>query len=268
MIERRTIIGFALMCALLLCAVAAQGASAAGNGQTINECVKVPHGNFSDAHCDSEVSPESGEYLHVQFPTESTAITLTNGGTAESTKKATTGVLHIALLHGFKNVNVECTNVEGTGTAQNVAGPPMVGKGSGIIKFNNGTGVLCHTNQSGCEGGTATVGAKVSEVKASAETVEGGTLGSGMGLKFSPTTGSQFATITFEGSCGLHAFGAIPVAGSTIATAGGEPNGHGATAWFTEEMSSLTVGGEPAGLTGKATLKRTSNGNALTLTTS
>jgi hypothetical protein len=266
MIGRKGIIGLALMCALLLSAVAAQGASAAGNGQTIFECSSGGTG-FKDAHCDTAETP--GKFGHVQFPTESTAITLTNGGTAEETKKATTGLLHIALLHGFKNVNVECTNVEGTGTAQNVAGPPMVGKGSGIIKFNNGTGVLCHTNQSGCEGGTATVGAKVGEVKASAETVEGlAPSGTGMGLKFSPTTGSQFATITFEGTCGLHAFGAIPVAGSTIATAGGEANGHGATAWFTEEMSSLTVGGEPAGLTGKATLKRTSTGSALTLTTS
>jgi hypothetical protein len=273
MIGHRTSVCFALMCALVLCAVAAQGASAAGKGQTIFECSKeAPIRPFNDAHCDTEGSAH--EYGHVQFPEASTAITLTNGATAEETKKATIWIWKIALLHGFKNVVLECTNVEGTGTAKNSEETgTMKGSGSSTIKFNNGTGVLCHTNQSGCEGGTATVGAKVAEVKASFETAEGTTLkeggvAGGHGLKFFPTSGN-FTTITFEGTCGLHAFGAIPISGSFIGTAGGTREGHGATTWFIEgEMSSVTLGGEPMQVIGKLTLKRTSTGNALTLTTS
>jgi hypothetical protein len=89
-----------------------------------------------------------------------------------------------------------------------------------------------------------------------------------MGLKFEPV-GTNFTTITFTGaSCGLRLFPNIPVKGSAIATANGEPTGEGATAKFapTNEMEALTVGGEPGELTGTATLTGPS-GNALSLTT-
>jgi hypothetical protein len=168
---------------------------------------------------------------------------------------------------------IECSNVEGTGTAFNeLSGAIHRGKGKLPAKFNNGTGVLCHTNQTGCVGGTATVGAKVSEIKLSAESVEGTSLkeegvSGGHGLKLFPTTGTQFGTVTFEGTCGLHAFGAIPIAGSAIATAGGSPEGRGATLFFVPgEMNSLTVGGSVAQLEGKDTIKRNSTGNGLVLT--
>ena len=276
MIGRKTIIGLALVCALALGALAAQGASAAGNGQTIFECASGGEG-FSDAHCDNTGTG----FHHAAFPETSTEITLSNEKTKESTTAAEHAVLFIGLLHGFTNVEITCTNVEGTGTAKNsLSGTIHKGSGSGTILFNNGTGVFCHTNQSGCEGGSATQGARVGTaanpgVKVEGESVEGSTLkeggvSGGHGLKFKPQgETTQFTTVTFEGTCGLHSFGAIPVNGSVIATAGGTREGRGATAWLIPgEMESLTVGGSAATLEGKATLKRKSTGNALTFTTS
>jgi hypothetical protein len=122
----------------------------------LRELREAPIRPFDDPHCDTEGSAH--KYGEIQLPITSTAITLTNGATAEETKKATIWIFKIALIHGFRNVVIECTNVEGTGTAKNNAGPPMGGTGLGTIKFNDGTGILCHTNQSGCDGGTATVG--------------------------------------------------------------------------------------------------------------
>jgi hypothetical protein len=51
------IIGFSALCALLLSAVVAQGASAADNGQTFFECSEAATTKeFSDAHCDKKVA--------------------------------------------------------------------------------------------------------------------------------------------------------------------------------------------------------------------
>jgi hypothetical protein len=242
------------MCALLLCAVAAQGASAAG--QTIFECSKSATTKaFSDAHCDT--ANASGEYGTVAFP--GGAIKLTNKATKNATTEATIATLKIAELHGVANVVVECTEVSGTGEAANSeTGGVMTGSGSGTIEFHSGGGGNCTTNQTGCTVKVAAVGAKAESIQPSA---------SEMGLKFS-ATGTNFTTTTFEGTCSLHLFNAIPVKGSTIATANGEANGHGATAWFIEgSMNSLTVGGEPAQLIGKATLSSSATGNALVLST-
>lgn len=276
MIGRRNIIGLASVCALLGSALVAQGSAAAGNGQTIFECSHTaPVLEFHEPHCDNQ-EPTPLEFGHKAFlgtaekPEE---INLTNGGTKSGTTEPTPMVLSIPLLHGFSNVVVECTNVEGTGAAFNeLSGTVHRGKGMLPAKFNNGTGVLCHTNQTGCVGGTATVGARVSEVKLSAETVEGmslkeGGVSGGHGLKLFPTSGTQFGTVTFEGTCGLHAFGAIPVAGSVTGTAGGSREGRGATLFLVPgEMNSLTVGGSAAQLEGKGTIKRPSTGNAMVLT--
>lgn len=278
MTRRRSVIGLTLAIALAVSAIAAQAASAAGSGQTIQECaMNASIKDFSDAHCDNAVTP-TGTFGHVRFPETETAITLTNGATKNSTTEATTAVFKIALLHGFSNVVIECTKVEGIGLAQNfLSGTIHIGLLVSDIKFNNGTSgglpIFCHTNQSGCEGGTTTVGAKFNEVEADGETVEGSTLkengiAGGMGLKFLPPAGKKLTAITFEGTCGLHAFGAMNVEGSAIATAGGSREGRGATMWFVPgEMNSLSLGGQPVQLEGKLTLKRTSTGSALTLTT-
>jgi len=255
---RKTVIGLALVCALVLSALGAQAASAASN-QTIFECTKsATTKTFSDAHCDNE----SGtlEYGHKVFPSAATAISLTNGKTKNATTESTTAVMKVPLVKGFKNVEITCTTVSGTGTALNSAsGAEMKGSGSGTINFTNAGGANCSTNQAGCT-------AKVNPVGASAETVD--IAAAEMGLKFFPTTGGVFATVKFEGTCGMAALGALNVEGSVIATAGGVPNGKGATAVITAAMSSLIFGGGAATLEGTATLSRTSTGNALVVTTS
>lgn len=268
MMRLRTTIGPVLICALAISALAAQDASAEGNGQTIFECsTSAATREFSDAHCDNTGGSTFG---HVQFPESTTAITLTNGATKNSTTEATTAVFKIASLHGFSKVVVECSNVEATGTARNsTLDFVMKGSGSGTIKFNDGIGSFCRTNQAGCEIGNSAQGASISLILFEFETVEGLTLREGgvpggHGLKIQLP-----GSIRFEGICGLHSFGAIPLAGSSIATAGGTRQGRGATTWFNEgEMNSLTVGGQSAQLVGKVTLKRDIPGNALTLTTS
>jgi hypothetical protein len=249
---------------MLLGAFAAQAASAAESGQTIFECAKNSTKTFTDAHCDHA---GTGEYGHkkIKLGTKVT-LALTNSGTEEETKKAALATLKIAKLHGFSNVVIECTEVSGTGEAENsISGEVMKGSGKGVINFHSGGGGNCTTNQTGCT-------VKVAEVNAKAESIQPSA--TEMGLKFEPATaGTNFTTTTFEGTCGLHEFGAIPVKGSTIGTANGIPNGGGATVWFIENhtgetaMNALTVGGEAAQLIGKGTFKNQTTGNALVFTT-
>jgi hypothetical protein len=255
---RKAIVGLSLLCALLFSAVAAQGASA---GQTAFTCAPnttTGAEQFSDAHCDTAATGNAG-FKHVAI-TESTSIKLTNGKTKNNTTEAEPAVLHVASLHGISNVTITCTTVSGTGTMSNAeTGGVMEAKGEGEISFSG-----CTTNVPNC-----TVTNPITAV-VKAHTVEGlAPSGTGMGLKFEPV-GTNFTTITFTGaSCGLRLFPNIPVKGTVIGTANGEPNGRGATAKFapTNEMEALTTGGEVSELTGTATITNATSGNALTTTT-
>jgi hypothetical protein len=252
MIGRKAIVGLALLCSLAFCALAAQGAAAAGHGQTAFTCAEVQvNGEYSDAHCDNALV--GGKYAHLGF-TQTTNITLTNAATANETKSAQPAHLFVNELHGVKEVEVNCTTVTGTGEATNSeTGGIMKASGSGTIEFTG-----CTANHS------CTVTVAPTPVKA--ETVEG-LASEGMGLKFEPKTGTVFTKLTFTGtSCPLKAFGAISVEGSTIGTAHNEPKGEGATVYF-GSMNSLTIGGQTPVFEGIATL-RGPNGNALVATTS
>ncbi len=260
--RNRSLIPISIICALLAGAVVAQSAMAEVTGRTLFECSKsATTKTFSDPHCDKTTG--TLEYGHVLFPSVKTLISVSNAETAAETKEPTTAVLSIPKIHGLSNVVVECTNVEGTGEALNSeSGEVMKGSAVGTVRFNDGAGVNCSTNQAKCT-------AKVAEVNFKAETVEGlAPEKTGVGLKIEPATGTTFTTISFEGTCGLHAFGAIPITGSTIATAGGEPTGVGATETFTttNEMNGLKVGGESGQMTGKTTVRRVSTGNAIVWT--
>jgi hypothetical protein len=65
----QTTICFSLVSALMFCALAAQGASAAeAKNTTAVTCVK--NGgllDFKDAHCDETVEPGTGEFGHVEL---------------------------------------------------------------------------------------------------------------------------------------------------------------------------------------------------------
>jgi hypothetical protein len=257
--QRKTVVGLMMLCALVVSAVVAQGAQA--KGQTAFTCAPTTNGGpgFSDAHCDNAV--ETGaKFVHaVIAPGTITNITLTNAAVTNETKDPEPAVLSLTgPLHGVNAVTVTCTTVAGTGTMENVAGPPMEAKGEGTIKFSG-----CTTNATNCTTPN-TIEAKVKGH--SVETADG------MGLKFEPK-GTNFAELNFAGTgCALKPFTNIPVAGNVTGTAHGEPNGSGATAYFLANvegkpaMEALTVGGVAADITGIVTLKG-ENGNALTLTT-
>lgn len=215
---------------------------------------------FEDAHCDRATSESAKvKFVHEAITGTTTNVLVTNAGTREETKKATTAVMRVANLHGLANVVVECTNVEGSGFMENklVSGVMQV-VGSGTLKFNNGSGVNCSSNQAGCT-------AKVAEAPTKGTTVEGSE--TEMGYEVSPAGGgSVFTTVTFEGTCGLHAFGALPISGTAVGTQGTEPNGHGGTLVVTEAMKNLSIGGEPVTLSATLTFAM-KEGNTLALTT-
>jgi hypothetical protein len=256
---RKAIVGLSLLWALLFSAVVAQGASAGQTAFTCQANVTTGAEQFSDAHCDTAATGNAG-FKHVVIA-EPTNIKLTNGKTKNNTTEAASAVLHVATLHGISNLTVTCTTVAGIGTMSNVeTGGVMEAKGEGEISFTG-----CTTNAVNCSVTnpiTATV---------KAHTVEAGLEPAGMGLKFEPlTAGGNLTTITFTGaSCGFRLFPNIPIKGTVVATANGQPNGGGATAKFapTNSMEALTVGGEPAELTETATLTNATSGAALTTTT-
>jgi hypothetical protein len=257
MTRRRSVVGLTVLCALVLSAVAAQGAQAE-RGQTAFTCASTTGGGlgFSDAHCDHAVSTGATfEHKSIAAGSE-TNITLTDDAT--QAKLTLTGP-----LHGINGVTVTCQKVAGKGAMENVAvnaNGVMEAKGEVAVNFSE-----CATTPATC-----TVEEPI-ELEARAHTVQ---TSDGMGLKFEPLVGAgEFTDLAFHGSsCALRFFPSIPVDGNVIATAGGEPNGRGATAWFLKDeagrvaMEELTVGGEPAHFENVITTKGP-NGNPLVLTT-
>jgi hypothetical protein len=231
MFHRRVIISIAFLSACLFAAFAAPGASAV-TGFT---CKPAMAGDHNGQNCEKKVTAGTGSMAHVPF----------TGSTLAVYKNDPPEKLTVAKLHGFSSVEVSCASGGGTGTVENKeVGTEKKFVGTGKIAFTE-----CTTNQAGC------TTAKVAEAAIKFESVEG-LAEEGVGLKFQPSSGTNLTTVNFEGTCGLHSFGAIPVAGSTIATASGEPKGIGAETVFSGgTMSSLTVGAEPAVLAGKVTIK-------------
>lgn len=258
---RKGTVGLALICALVFCALAAQGASAAeGKNTTAFECVKGGGSkDFSDAHCDNNVGAGKGEYGHVVLPKEKVALTISNEKTKNETKEAASTVLK-GTIFGLKS-EIVCKTVSGTGSLTNEepsAGAHRV-KGTVEAKFSSCTAVK------------PALGCKVKEpitVASSVEGVEG--LGAGkneMGLEFKPT-GEHFATVTLEGCL---AAGTYNTDGTAIAT--GTPSNtakwSGATSVFTAAMTkeTLKLAGNAAEVESTTTVTRTSNGNPVALTT-
>ena len=95
MIRRRAVVGLSMLCALLVCALAAQSASGAtAVNTTAFTCVKAESGaGFSDEHCDNEVSKEA-KFKHEVVPlNETKSINATNEEVTNSTKDHETAVL-------------------------------------------------------------------------------------------------------------------------------------------------------------------------------
>lgn len=259
---RRSAVGLSLICALVFCALAAQSASAAeGKNTTSFECVKGGGAkDFSDAHCDKNVGEGKGEYGHVVLPlNEKVTLKISNEKTKNETKEAASTVLKGTIL-GIKS-EIVCNTVSGTGSLTNEEPSSKVHRVKGTVeaKFSSCTAVK------------PALGCKVKEpieVSSNVEGVEG--LGTGkneMGLEFKPT-GAHFSSVTLEG-CFLA--GTFNTDGTAIAT--GTPSNtakwSGATSVFTAAMTkeTLKLAGNPAEVESTTTVTRSSNGNAVALTT-
>jgi hypothetical protein len=262
MIGRRTLVGLSLLSALLFCAFAAQGASAAvAKNTTAVTCVEGGAKDFSDAHCDKAVTPGTGKFGHVAIENgKATTISVTNAKTANNTTEAAPTVLK-GTVFGVKN-EITCKTVSGEGTLTNEGtGTEHKVKGTVTANFTS-----CTVNK------PAGFGCKVKEpitVKSNTEGVEGnGPEKNTMGLEFKPSSGEVFNEVVIEG-CFLA--GTFKTTGTAIGTGTGSPSAKfsGATNVFTNEMTkeTLKLAGNPAEVSSTTTVTMSGGGSPIALTT-
>ena len=265
MIGRKAAVGLSLLCALLLCAFAAQTASAAkAINTTAFTCIAKEKGDFEDEHCDKKVTLGTGKFGHVPITAkngETTKVTVTNEKTANKTTEPSSQLLKGSLAGA--TVEITCKKAHGTGELHNIE--------HAATKEHTVTGIVL-IEYTGCEAkkpAKCTVKEPI-EVKAAGEGVEG--LGAGkneMGAEYKPEGGGKtFTTITPSGAeCALKET-PLEVQGTAIATGGTatqtEKHG-GATSVFTTEMtkgvgcekevptSGLCIGGKAAEFSGSVT---------------
>jgi hypothetical protein len=271
MIGRRAVIGLSLLSALLVCAFAAQSASAAKSANTTAvTCVKGEGKlDFKDAHCDEKVAvPGTGEYGHVDIaptkgkPEETTKITFDNTTTG--------GVTDDAVLKGTAfgtNTEITCKKVHGEGGLHNVETESKKHTVTGTVTVK-------YTDCSVQKPAKCDVKEPI-EFNAEFEGVDGlGPEKDTMGVEFKPDGGgTKFVSITYINlgaeKCALNEK-TVSVDGTAIAT--GTPNPKekhsGATVRFTDEMTTetLTFGGGKAGFDSIGTVKMI-GGNPIALTT-
>jgi len=186
MIGRKTVIGLTALCALLICAFAVQGASAAGTTAYTCKEVSAGTGTFKAGHCKPS-DAGTGNFSHVSITngtaTEITGSDLNTGGEHTGARlKATVAGSAIELL---------AREVSGSGTMSNsVSGSEMVASGEGKIVYSNVTENLLGCKVVGIPGGEEIV-----ETKQLSAT----TKGVGKKLKFTPTEGNIFAEFKLEG---------------------------------------------------------------------
>jgi hypothetical protein len=269
MIGRRTVVGLALLSALLVCAFAAQSASAvAAKNTTAVTCVEGGAKDFSDAHCDNAVTAGTGKFGHVAIENgKATTISVTNAKTANSTTEAAPTVLK-GTVFGVKN-EITCKTVTGEGTLTNEeVGKEHKVKGTVTANFTS-----CTVNK-------PAIGCKVKEpitVKSNTEGVEElqgakekekGEKGTEMGLEFKPTSGEVFNEVVIEG-CFIA--GTYKTTGTAIGTGTGSPSAKfsGATNVFTNAMTkeTLKLAGNPAEVSSSTTVTMSGGGNPVALTT-
>jgi hypothetical protein len=255
MTGRRAIVGLSLLCTLVFCALAAQGASAApGKNTTAFTCVENGGAkDFEDPHCDQKVAAGEGKFGHVPIAlNQTTEITVTNAKTKNNTVESSPTVFKFEFAGEV--VEVSCKTVHGLGTLHNV---------EPILKEHKVTGTLT-IKVTGCkvEKPAKCFVKEPIEFKTEFEGVEElGPEKNTHGLEFKPHKEGPFALIeiNFVGlECVLKGKVA-PIVGTMIAT--GTPNPKekhsGATLKFTKEMTkeTLTVDGKPAEHSGGLTLR-------------
>lgn len=218
---RRAIGGLCMLCALLVSAIAAQGASAAGT--TAHTCAKtVPPslGVFTEDHCRTQVQPAQNLWAHVSIPNNTT--TTLRGSAAGQTKlKATIGGIATELV---------ANTLSGTGSMEN--------KEAGGEMFASGTGTITYTEVAvaspagkGCKVSTDNGGVAGEEGLVHTNTLKATTQGQGEFLKFEPNEGEVFATFIISGCTGSAALEALNKTYTVTGSVKGVPTG--ATTKFT-----------------------------------
>jgi hypothetical protein len=223
MTGRRALVGLSLLCALVFSAFAVSSASAATSGLTAVTCKEGAAKDFSRAHCAKAdvVTPGTGKFGHFKIAEKvETAVTGTNEGTEEETKKAKSAILHS--ISGGVEIEITCANVSSSGTLENL----LVGEehritGKGIV-IQYGTAVAPCLMKKPVEKGCKVKGGVITTNKLHATSV-----GAGDGVKFTPEPagggegGSPFVIITLEGCTVAGLNKAYEVTGSVLAQADG-----------------------------------------------
>jgi hypothetical protein len=261
----RAVAGLSLLSALLFCALAAQGASAAAHvseNTTAFTCVKGGGSvDFEDAHCDNSVGAGKGQYGHVEIKTgETTEFEVTNNATANATTEAASVILKSTLSGVLTETN--CGTAAGTGWIEN-SSTGKDHKVSGAMTLNVTKCTV--VKPASCKVKEPIVWnvlfKGVDELNGAEKN---------MGLEFAPS-GANFTEITFEGEkCALKGktFG---ITGTAISTGGPASNKKeaGATWKFSpeKEMQKLLWGGQPDEFFATLTTKMAGGGNPISLTT-
>jgi len=244
MIGRKTVVGMALLSALVFCAFAAQSASAVTAGRTAFTCVKTEGGaGFKDAHCKEAVG-SGASFKHAEIAAGTVTNThITNDKTSTNTLEHTPGVLHAEFL-GVQN-EVICTKVFGHNKLVNV----LEGKEHYILGSET---TLHYTECKVAKPAGCVIPKETLLVKGVSATTKG--QAGGTNIQFKPEVGNEFVTITYEKCTNPFLNGAHVVEGSVK----GQMNG--ATIEFNRETTTkegtLKFAGSAAGIEGKVTVSQ------------
>ncbi len=272
MIEHRTTICLALLCALVLSAVSVQSASAqvgaAATNTTAVTCVKgAGNGDFDDPHCDEKVAAGTGDYGHVAISSgQTTAIDVTNQNVKNNTSEAEAMIL--TSTHLGVNIEIECEAV----TSSNSWMQNVENEGKHTVE---GTIKLERTKCKVTKPAKCTVKEPL-ELIAKIKGVEG--------LKFQSETKAMGLELTEDGTdLTKIPFGSevdcifrnktFPVTGSVIATGAPNPSAaisHSGATWILEsanEMQTAKFSTSSAAIKGRFTPQMSGGGNPIALTT-
>jgi hypothetical protein len=263
---RKSILGLSLLSALLVCALAAQGASAAwqtATKTTAFTCVKnggVRDFAAGDSHCSkAKVTPETGEFGHVEIAP--------NGGHTKTvtTNETTGGAVEPAVLTSSllgATVKITCKKVANAGgeAGENANWLENVQTVEGAVTKHDVAGHLSIAFTECTQEGQGTK-CKVKEplVIGTNVTAQEEPATENMAYLFSAETGKPYTVISFEGTC---------LIASTETKGAIRGTTEGATLKFEAKDEELTCFGNPATLTAKLTTKMAGvGGNPVATTT-
>jgi hypothetical protein len=278
MVGYRTAAGLSLLCAFVLCAFAAQSASAQVGVRAVNTtaftCVKGGGSlDFNDAHCDEYVGPGKGLFGHVSIPpNETTELEVTNKETANKTTEA--APITIKFTHLGVNSEIVCKTASSAGAKEKSFLHNVESEGGKHTV--TGTVAVLLTNCEVKKPAKCIVSEPI-EFVALFEGVEGLGLSKdthGLEFKGDPSEITPLLSITFTNKgaekCPFHEK-TTPITGTAIAT--GTPNPkekHSGATWRFEpgnEMQTLKVGANKADFTATFTPRMAGGGNPISLTT-